>query len=72
MQLVRRIETKEKAEHPLQRIVDVVDEDGGVLVTTTDVHLAHGIGEALRHAYKGELDSHYNPDEKLLRVRWTR
>ena len=72
IQLVRNLEEKEKAEHPLQRIIDVVDEAGGVLVTTTDVHLAHGIGEALHHAYKGTLDSHYNPEEKLLRVRWTR
>ena len=71
-QLVRNLETKEKAEHPLQRIMDIVDDDGGVLVTTTDVHLAHGIGEALHHAYKGTLDSHYNREEKLLRVSWTR
>jgi hypothetical protein len=72
IQLVRNLEKKEKAEHPLKRIMDIVKEDGGLLVTTTDVHLAHGIGEALHHAYKGELDSHYNPEEKLLRVRWRR
>ena len=72
IQLVRNLEKKEKAEHPLQRIIDIVDEDGGVLVTTTDIHLAHGIGEALHHAYKGTLDSHYSPEEKLLRARWSR
>lgn len=72
VRLVRNLESKEKAEHPLQRVIDIADENGGVLVTTTDVHLAHGIGEALHHAYKGELDSRYNPDEKLLRVHWSR
>ena len=72
IQLVRNLEKKEKAEHPLKRIMDIAKEDGGLLVTTTDVHLAHGIGEALHHAYKGELDSHYNPEEKLLRVHWRR
>lgn len=72
LNLVRHIEAKGKAEHPLQRIMDIVDEDGAELVTTTDIHLAHGIGEALRHAYQGHLDSHYNPDEKLLRVHWKR
>ena len=71
-QLVRNLEKKEKTQHPLQRIMDIVDEPDGMLVTTTDVHLAHGIGEALKHAYKGTLDSHYNPEEKLLRVSWTR
>ena len=72
MQLVRNLEEKEKAEHPLQRVMDIVDEDGGVLVTTTDVHLAHGIGEALHRAYKGTLDSQHNAQEKRVRVRWSR
>ena len=71
-ELARNLEKKEKTEHALQRIIDIADEDGALLITTTDVHLAHGIGEALRHAYKGELESHYNPEEKLLRVRWSR
>ena len=70
--LARNFEKKEKSEHPLQRIMDVVEENGGVLITTTDIHLAHGIGEALHNAYKGKLDSRYNREEKLLRVHWSR
>ena len=70
--LVHHIETKAKAEHPLQRIMEIVDEHGAVLVTTTDIHLAHGIGEAVRHAYQGHLESHYNPEENLLRIHWKR
>lgn len=72
LDLIRNIEAREKAAHPLKRVMDIVDEDGGVLVTTTDIHLAHGIGEALHRAYKGSLDLHYSPDEILLRVRWSR
>lgn len=70
--LVRHVEQREKAEHPLQRVMDIVDDADGILVTTTDIHLAHGIGEALHHAYGGRLDSHYNPEENLLRVNWSR
>ncbi|MBI3055953.1 MAG: ATPase [Betaproteobacteria bacterium] len=70
--LVHHIEKKAKAEHPLQRIMEIVDEHGAVLVTTTDIHLAHGIGEAVRHAYQGHLESHYNPEENLLRIHWKR
>lgn len=70
--LVRHVETREKAEHALQRIMNIVDEDGGLLVTTTDIHLAHGIGEAVHHAYQGHLESHYNREENLLRVHWQR
>jgi hypothetical protein len=42
------------------------------MVTTTDMHLARGIGEALQHAYQGDLEYRYNPDQNLLRVSWSR
>lgn len=70
MHLVHNHEQRERAEHPLQRIMAVEERDGEVLVTTTDIHLARGIGEAVRHAYQGELEFHYNPEENLLRVHW--
>lgn len=68
----RHIEAHEKAEHPLQRIMDVEEQDGKIVITTTDVHLARAIGEALHHAYKGELDYQYSRDDYLLRVNWSR
>lgn len=70
--LVRNLEIKEKAEHPLQRIMSLGKQDGKLLVTTTDIHLARGIGEALEAAYKGDLDYHYNQNQYLLRVHWQR
>lgn len=70
MHLVRNHEKRERAEHPLKRIMAVEEKDGGTLVTTTDIHLARGIGEALHHAYQGELEFHYNPEQNLLRVSW--
>lgn len=70
--LISNVETHEKAEHPLQRIMGIEETDGNLLITTTDIHLARGIGEALRHAYKGDLDFHYNKAEYLLRVHWQR
>lgn len=71
MHLVHNHEKREREEHPLQRIMAVEEKDGAVLVTTTDIHLARGIGEAVHHAYQGELEFHYNPEENLLRVNWT-
>lgn len=71
MRLVHNHEHAERAEHPLQRIMAVEGTDGEALVTTTDIHLARGIGEALHHAYQGKLEYHYNPSENLLRVHWT-
>jgi NMD protein affecting ribosome stability and mRNA decay len=71
MQLIQHKETQEKAGHPMQRIMAIEKTKQGTLVTTTDIHLARGIGEALHHAYHGELEFHYNPDQNLLRVSWS-
>jgi len=71
MHLVHNQEKRARAEHPLKRIMAVEEKDGATLVTTTDIHLARGIGEALHHAYQGQLNYHYNPEENLLRVSWT-
>ena len=70
MRLVHNHEKHERAEHPLKRIMAVEEKDGATLVTTTDIHLARGLGEALHHAYQGELQFHYNPEQNLLRVSW--
>jgi hypothetical protein len=50
----------------------IEDTPEGVLVTTTDTHLARNLGEALESAYKGDLEYHYNRAENLLRVFWRR
>lgn len=72
LNLIRNEEARAKAEHPLKRIMKIEDEADGLLVTTTEIHLARGIGEALHHAYQGELEFHYNENENLLRVVWER
>ena len=70
--LVRNIETREKMEHPLKRIMDVEDEDGGILITTTDIHLAKSIGDAIYHAYEGELEYKFTDESNILHVAWER
>ena len=72
MHLVHNQEMREKAQHPLKRIMAITEQDGETQITTTDIHLARGIGEALHHAYQGNLDYHYSPAQNLLRVSWSR
>lgn len=72
MGLVRNTEVKEKAEHPLSRIMTIEEEDDTVVISATDTHLPQGIGEALRHAYHGELTLHYSKDQQFIRVLWVR
>jgi hypothetical protein len=72
LNLVHNTEAKEKAEHPLERIMDIEKQERGVLITFTGAHLTRGVGEAIHHAYKGELDFHYNDEDKIIRVSWKR
>jgi hypothetical protein len=69
---VRNCEQAEKRTHPLQRIMAIAANGSGTRISTTDAHLARRIGDALCHAFKGELEYHYNRGDNLLRVRWSR
>lgn len=72
LRVVRNHEQHERTEHPLKRIMAIEQQGDATLVTTTDIHLARGIGEAVHHAYHGELELHYNPGENQLRAYWQR
>ena len=69
--LARHQEDLEKGEHPLHRIMGITEEDDRLVITTTDIHLPRRIGEALHHAYHGDLDFNYIKKSYLIRVRWT-
>ena len=71
--LARHVEEREKREHPLKRIMRVEEPAAGRLeIATTDARLARGIGEALHHAYQGDLDYQTRDAETLFRVSWRR
>lgn len=70
--LVRNEERREKRLHPLQRIIALRESRGTLEVTTTDIHLARRIGDALSHAWRGTLEIRYSPDEYRVRVNWSR
>lgn len=72
MGVIKNIETKENKEHPLARIMSIETTPDGLVVSTTDAHLPRQIGEALKHAYHGELDIHYGEGEDCVRVNWTK
>jgi hypothetical protein len=62
-----------KAEHPLARIIKIEDQPEfpkGIIITTTDSHLARRIGEKLHHAHRGTFTCRYEQNEDLLRATW--
>lgn len=70
--LARNVAERERGEHPLKRIMRVEGGEAGIAVATTDSDLARAIGEAVHHAYQGELTYRYTGEEDFLRVHWTR
>ena len=56
----------------MERLMAISGEEDGTLVTTTGIHLARRIGEALNNAYQGELDFAYGDGEKSIRLTWLR
>jgi NMD protein affecting ribosome stability and mRNA decay len=72
LNLVRNCEAAEKLDHPMQRIMAIEDQDDGVVVKTTDAHLARNIAERVHDACKGSLAIQYSKQENLLRASWKR
>ena len=63
MHLVHHEEKYQRAEHPVKRIMEIDEKPDSTLITTTDIHLARGMGEKIHDSYQGELEFHYNPEE---------
>lgn len=72
LNLIRNAEKQEKGEQRMERLITILDEEEHTLITTTGIHLARRIGEALSHAYQGNLDFTYGDAEKSIRVTWSR
>lgn len=70
--LIQNVESLEKGEHPLERIMAIREEGGGLVVTTTGVHVARRIGDAIRRSYQGELAFTYGDGEKSIQLTWSR
>jgi hypothetical protein len=70
IRLVRAREEHARSEHPLQRIIDIETVAAGLLVTTTDAHLARAIAHAVREARQGTLEMTYSREENLVRATW--
>ena len=72
MALVHHHADRARQEHPMQRLMHTEEIAGEVTLHTTDMHLAHGLGEALQHAYKGDLSARYERGQTVMRVHWSR
>lgn len=72
LNLILNVEKQEKSARPLERIMAITTEKTFTCVTTTGLHLARRIGEALSRAYKGDYAFRYADAEQSIRVYWER
>lgn len=72
MNLIDNKVESQKSQHPMKRLMGVAEQEDGVEISFTDVHLPRGVGEAIERAYEGELDIHYTDEAGIVRVYWQR
>ena len=69
--LIRNVEELEKAEHPLERLMDVEETpEGELVVTTTGIHLARAITGRLERVFHRDSRIRYPEEQHLLYVDW--
>lgn len=72
LNLVRNEEKSAMRDNPLERIIEIREENGRLVIETTKEKLAQRIGRAIHGAHKGELDYRWPDDDQLVRVSWER
>jgi len=72
VELIRGREARERDEHPMQRIIAIEPSESGMVVTTTDPHLARTIATALHGAFGGKMEVAHDGDEEPVRAGWSR
>jgi len=70
LNLARHQEQAEKAEHPMNRIIEVIEAPGEIVINTADIHLPRRIGEAIHRAHHGKLDMQFDENAYFVRVTW--
>lgn len=71
MNLARRHEKLQNAEHPLHRIMRIEERPDSLVMKTTDSHL-RGIADGIHHVDKGKLDMHDDEEGYFFRASWRR
>jgi len=69
--MFRNLERQEKSEHPLERLMDITDDEDGLVVTTTGIHMARCIAGALKRRFHGNVRIRYPEEQTLIYVDWS-
>lgn len=70
--MIKNVEKQEKNDRPLERIMKIDSQKNQAIITTTGIHIARRIGEALSKSFKGDMSFQYADADKIIRVNWER
>ena len=72
LNLIKNEENKAKGINSLERIIEIKEDDGKIVITTTNEKIAQRIGRGVYKAYHGEIEYKWSQDNRMLRVEWER
>jgi NMD protein affecting ribosome stability and mRNA decay len=70
--LVQRVAREGRRRNVSARIFEVTEEDGALVIETTDEHLAERMGKEVEKAFKGKLEIKWQEKDTFARVVWQR
>lgn len=71
LNMMNNVEDTESTQHPLERVMEIREEDEQTVITTTGMHLARRLADSLENSYEGDLDISYDA-ENYVRINWYR
>jgi len=72
LNLIRNHEEEARQDNPLERILSLREEDGALLIETTNEKLAQKIGRSIAKTHQGQIDYQWGDGNRLARVDWER
>ncbi len=72
LNLVRNKEQRARSTNPLERIIEITENDDGLEITTTTDKFAQMLGRVIHKSFSGEVEYKWSDDVKLARVVWSR
>ena len=70
--LVNRVAREGRRRNVSARIFEIVEDDGDIVIETTDEHLAERMGKEVEKAFKGNLQIKWQEKDTFARVVWQR
>ncbi len=70
--LIRRTAARVSRRNVGARIIREIQDDDGIVIQTTDQHLAEKIGKEVEKAFKGSLRIMWQEQDRFVRVIWER